>query len=745
MKRLLLSAITLLILLAPVVSYARGGGGCFLPDSPVLKPDGTEIRISAVQPGDKLLAFTPEGRLVNAEVRNIIRHEVDEYLLLKTDRQTVRVTRDHPFYVGNGTYKTLEALKVGDTLVAWDGQSLAEQRIVSLEKIRERVPVYNLQTDQPNTFFAGRLAVHNKGGGCFPAGTRIATPLGTALIEDLAPGDEILGVREDGRTVRATVKNLLLARGQTLRIEMDDESVTATQEHPIGLWEGGFRETGRLLPGDRIRQWKDGRMLVATVLSMTAAPKDSLVFNLQVSNPHTFIAESTLVHNKGGGGRSGGSSGSRGSYSRSGSGSGSSRPPTLAEVIIVPAIFGLIVMVVIIAAVKQKKRKSENLDFVYSSGDVSRKAVKTEKLLAFLGQQDPSVLPEELRRTAESTFRKLQECWEKRDYDPMKPLMMSALFKQHLAQIQGMIRNHEINRLENLSVEHVDLVNVRYTEKPDRREFTALISASVRDYYVDDRTGKTLRGDDSPSKFQEFWTFHRVKDQWLLREIEQAGESDYLKDENFAEMLTDVTIQGIYREAAKEGIAGPWLAKGEGKKADRTERLLNFLVQTDKLWDRTRMLERAREVFLGVYLARESGDPDQVPADFLFPEVAESLRQQMRQWRSDGIRVEYRNLCVRKAELILVRNFSLQHKDEFTVRIDAHAQKIVRKGETVFSEQEYVTPFEEFWTFGRRLGEWKLKEVLPPARGRRVAEEENVDEDSSSGQIEWYYRQTRAN
>ncbi|MCG6537947.1 MAG: hypothetical protein L7F78_25340 [Syntrophales bacterium LBB04] len=78
------------------------------------------------------------------------------------------------------------------------------------------------------------------------------------------------------------------------------------------------------------------------------------------------------------------------------------------------------------------------------------------------------------------------------------------------------------------------------------------------------------------------------------------------------------------------------------------------------------------------------------------------------------------------------------------MRIDAHAQKIVRKGETIFSEQEYVTPFEEFWTFGRRLARWKLKEVLPPARGKRLVEEENVDEESSPGQLEWYYRQTRA-
>jgi predicted lipid-binding transport protein (Tim44 family) len=306
-----------------------------------------------------------------------------------------------------------------------------------------------------------------------------------------------------------------------------------------------------------------------------------------------------------------------------------------------------------------------------------------------------------------------------------------------------MIRNHEINRIENVRVEHVDLVNLRYTEKPDQREFTALITASARDYYVDDRSNKFLRGDGGPARFQEFWTFQRMQDQWLLREIEQAGESDVLKDENFVEMLTDDTVKRIYGEVEAKGTAGPWLEKKAEEKATRTERLLNFLVQTDKLWNRQQMLERARQIFLRVYLARESGDPVKVPSPDLFPDVAKNLQDQIRHLQKDGVTTEYRNLCVRKAELILVRNSADPTKDEFTVRIDAHAQKIVRKGERTVSEQPYVTPFEEYWTLGRLDGQWKLKEVLPPARGRRMVTQDNVDEDSSAGQVEWYYRQTR--
>jgi predicted lipid-binding transport protein (Tim44 family) len=580
--------------------------GCFLPESQILKADGTEIPISSVQPRDKVLAFTMEGSTVRTKVRSIVRTEVDQYVILRTDRATLRVTEDHPFYAGGGTFKTLELLKPGDMIMAWDGRSLTEQKIVSLQKVKERVPVFNLQTDHPNTFFAGHIAVHNKGGG-------------------------------------------------------------------------------------------------------------------------------------GGGGRSGGGSRSS-SSSRSGSGSGGGNDPGAVFV-----VFFVIVFIVVVVHILRSKQgsKSENLDFVYSRKQISRKAEKTEKLLTFISRQDQAFSPETLQALAQSTFLKLQECWQARDYTPVKALLMPALFAQQQGQVMGMVRNHEINRLEDLKVERLDLVHVRYTEKKDQREFTALITASARDTYVDDRTGEFLRGDSKPARFQEFWTFQFIDGQWHLREIEQAGESDILKDENFAEMLTDETLQGIYQEAAQEGTAGPWLAKGEEKKATRIERLLNFLVQTDTLWNRQQMIDRARQVFLSVYLARESGDPSQVPDADLFPDVAQDLGKQIRQWQSDGLRVEYRNLCVRKAELLLVRNYADSSKDEFTVRIDAHAQKMVRREDRVLSEQKYVTPFEEYWTFGRLDGMWKLKEVLPPARGKKLVTEENVDEESSAGQIDWYYRQSR--
>ena len=106
--------------------------------------------------------------------------------------------------------------------------------------------------------------------------------------------------------------------------------------------------------------------------------------------------------------------------------------------------------------------------------------------------------PDALRKQAETTFLKLQQCWSDRSYEPMRPLLMPDLFRNHSLQIAEMVRQHEINVIGDLRVDRIDLVNVRYTFKEEQREFTALITATACDYYLDDRTRQRLRGDTAP-------------------------------------------------------------------------------------------------------------------------------------------------------------------------------------------------------------------------------------------------------
>ena len=478
--------------------------GCFLPETPILKADGTRVPISQLRICDALLAFTSEGVVVHTTVRNILTHDVEEYLVVTTDRLSVRVTMEHPFYVGQGIFKTIEALRAGDTIYAFDGVGLAPQSIVSIQRIHQSTRVYNLQTDQPNTFFANGIAVHNKGGGGGGGG--------------------------------------------------------------FGGGGGGHYGGGGYPMSDA----------------------DARVFLIDCWGRYFC---------------------------------GDHRQPMCSS---------------------HRAAKDENLDFCYSRPSIELKAAKTRKLLEFIARVDPTFTEEGLRQLATATFNKLQECWQAREYAEMEPLLMPDLYRQHCSQLASLERNHEINLIELLRVTHVDIVNVRYPQKAGQREFTALITAVARDYYIDDRTRGFLRGDDSPVMFQEFWTFHLHEGKWLLREIEQTRESDALRTENFFEPFTDQGVERVYGETAgQSGPAGPWLEKGVETKAMRIERMLNFLVQTDKLWDRTAMVERARQIFMNVLLAREATDVNALNDADLLPGIAAALRDEItaRKASGDGLNI----------------------------------------------------------------------------------------------------------
>ena len=715
------------LLVSPGGTYLADGvvvhnKGCFLPDTPISKADGTAVPLRDVRPGDRVLAFTPAGQLVAAQVNQVLTHEVAEYLIVRTAQAILRVTPEHPFFVGNGVFKTLAALTVGDQIFAYDGQGLRAQRILSLERVQAQTRVYNLQTDAPNTFFANGLLVHNKGGGCFPAGVKIRTPQGLVAIEQLAPNDLVLAVDAQGSVTQTVVEAVHVTRAPLLLVETDDGAVLrTTTEHPLQLADGSFQMAGVLAAGQQVQRYQSGRLRLAAIRAVRALAEEVEVFNLSVGAPHTFLAEDFVAHNKGGGGFR---SSSRGS---SGGGSGDDW-----VVFLFLMVFGGLIVLISIAAYRSERAKAQaqeaNLDMVHSLGEIAPKANKTMRLVKTLAQTDPAYAPEALKQTAESTFVQLQQCWQARDYAPLKPRLLPALYDQHCAQLESLRRNHEMNMIANLRVESVHLIHVRFPRAANDREFTALITASAEDYYVDDRTRQFLRGDKTAARFQEFWTFRQQDGVWRLREIEQTRESRKLTEANFCETLPTPAVNAIETEPAGQTEIAGTSSRTAGSRLDR---LLDALARTDPLWDRRLMPERARGVFTQVCMARETGELPAALTNDLFPAIAEALRQELDRRQRQGVVTEFRNFCVRSAEIILVNNFEDNARDEFTARISAHAQRIGRKNGKIAYQDKDVTAFEEYWTFGRSDEQWKLKQMHPAARGQQLLAQESFDQDQT--------------
>lgn len=132
-------------------------------------------------------------------------------------------------------------------------------------------------------------------GGCFPAGTMIATPHGLKPIETINSNDSVSSwdVRNN-----CMVSSLVLLRTEhdkrkTVSLYLDDGScVTTTGVHSF-LTPIGWKRADALLIGDHIVQ-SAGRDVAISSIQQSA---EVTVFNLITDGHHNFIADGCVVHN----------------------------------------------------------------------------------------------------------------------------------------------------------------------------------------------------------------------------------------------------------------------------------------------------------------------------------------------------------------------------------------------------------------------------------------------------------------
>jgi hypothetical protein len=125
----------------------------------------------------------------------------------------------------------------------------------------------------------------------------------------------------------------------------------------------------------------------------------------------------------------------------------------------------------------------------------------------------------------------------------LQGLLLPGILAKHEELLRSMRHNHEINRIDDLRIDRLEFVHLQCPHDPDDHEVTALITFEARIYFVDDRTNLYTRGQQSPSWFQEFWTFRRQKDGWKLLAIEESHQSNRLEIANQVADLTEEQVQ----------------------------------------------------------------------------------------------------------------------------------------------------------------------------------------------------------
>lgn len=118
-------------------------------------------------------------------------------------------------------------------------------------------------------------------------------------------------------------------------------------------------------------------------------------------------------------------------------------------------------------------------------------------------------------------FFKIQGAWMNRDLTPVQGILTDEMRRIFQADIDKLKTDRQINRLENIAVRKVDIVEAWQESGQDY--INTLIYANLLDYTTDE-TGTVLSGSKSdPVKFEEYWTFTRPvgSNQWKLSAIDQ--------------------------------------------------------------------------------------------------------------------------------------------------------------------------------------------------------------------------------
>lgn len=142
--------------------------------------------------------------------------------------------------------------------------------------------------------------------------------------------------------------------------------------------------------------------------------------------------------------------------------------------------------------------------------------------LTHIRQFDPSFDESRFNDTVMDNFFKIQGAWMNRELSTASGILTDEMRRSFQADIDGLLREKRVNRLENIAVRNVEIAEAWQESGQDF--ITTSIYANLLDYTTDDATGAVVSGSKTdPVKFEEFWTFTRPvgNNMWKLSAISQ--------------------------------------------------------------------------------------------------------------------------------------------------------------------------------------------------------------------------------
>ena len=190
------------------------------------------------------------------------------------------------------------------TTVMLDGVSFVNADITKPETLNreQRVALAERTSATPNTIAGWHSG--NQRGTCFPEGTQISMADNTTKnIEDIQVGDKVLAFGEDSKIVEDEVTKVHshtftdCCSDSLVKVTLsNDKEFVVTSNHPFYMPEhNAFKWIGLFEKGELVMT-KDGMMYPVSSIE-TLDSNEQTVYNFEVKDTHTYIAEDLRVHN----------------------------------------------------------------------------------------------------------------------------------------------------------------------------------------------------------------------------------------------------------------------------------------------------------------------------------------------------------------------------------------------------------------------------------------------------------------
>lgn len=184
-----------------------------------------------------------------------------------------------------------------------------------------------------------------------------------------------------------------------------------------------------------------------------------------------------------GGGSSGGSSSSSGGGSLSG------------LFFLTRSPFGLAVLVlffIFFIISKRKQSANQGGNNFSDPGIRPNYAIDENLVVQNIKEKDPDFSADNFKTFASEVWLTLQEAWESKSWQKVRPFESNALFNVHNRQLQEYIDRKKTNFMEMQNIRNVCIA--RYRSDGDYEIVSVKLDASLLDYVVDDESGRILEG-----------------------------------------------------------------------------------------------------------------------------------------------------------------------------------------------------------------------------------------------------------